>query len=80
MQKWWVFSFDLKEESEDECLTERGKVPDHRSDVLKGSPLGSSCPSNEQGISVYLRLSEESERESRDEASQRVTSATTTVT
>ena len=37
MQKWWVFSFDLKEESEDECLTEGGKVPDHRSDVLKGS-------------------------------------------
>ena len=23
-QKSWVFSFDLKEESEDECLTERG--------------------------------------------------------
>ena len=30
----WVFSSDLKEESEDESLT---RVPDHRSDVLKGS-------------------------------------------
>ena len=24
-KKRWVFSFDLKEESEDECLTERGR-------------------------------------------------------
>ena len=24
-RKRWVFNFDLKEESEDECLTERGK-------------------------------------------------------
>ena len=24
-EKWWVFSFDLKEESEDECLTESGR-------------------------------------------------------
>ena len=24
-EKRWVFSFDLKEESEDECLTERGR-------------------------------------------------------
>ena len=33
---------DLKEESEDKCLTERERkrVPDHWSDILKGS-LGS---------------------------------------
>ena len=42
---------------------------DHRSDVLKGSdPPASSCPSSEHGISEYLRLSEEREKESRDEA------------
>ena len=29
-EKRWVFSFDLEEESEGECLTEREKrVPDH---------------------------------------------------
>jgi len=36
-EKRWVFSFDLKKGSEDECLTERKGVPEHRSDVLKGS-------------------------------------------
>ena len=34
-EKRWVFSFDFKEQSEDECLTEK-KSSDHRSDVLKG--------------------------------------------
>ena len=48
-EKRWVFSFDsVKEESEDECLT------DHRSDVLKGSLRQGS-------LSEYQRLSEESE-------------------
>ena len=28
-EKRWVFSFDLKEESEDECLTERGRELTH---------------------------------------------------
>ena len=46
MQERWdgVFSFDLKEESEDECLTETGRVSEHRSDVLKRSlPQGPSA-------------------------------------
>ena len=53
---------------------ERKRVPDHRSDTLKGSlPQGprSSCPTQEHGISEYPRLSEESEKECRDEATQR---------
>ena len=36
-EKRWVLSFDLKEESEEDCLTEGGRVPGHRSDVFKGS-------------------------------------------
>ena len=38
-RKKWVFSLDLKEESEDACLTlvtEKKRVPNHRSNVLKG--------------------------------------------
>ena len=31
MLKRKIFSFDLKEESEDQCLTQRKRVPDHRS-------------------------------------------------
>ena len=54
-EKRWVLSFDLKEESEDECLTERKRVPDHWSDALKSSPPGSSGPSQEHGISEYPR-------------------------
>ena len=53
---------------------ERKRVPDHRSVTLKGSlPQGprSSCPPQEHEISEYPRLSEESEKESRDEATQR---------
>ena len=50
---------------------ERKRVPDHRSDVLKGSLLpGSSCPFQEYGISEYPRLNEESEKESRAGATQ----------
>ena len=47
---------------------ERKRVPDHRSDVLKGSlPQGLSAhPRNTEDP----RLSEESEKESRDEATQ----------
>ena len=29
------FQFDLKEDSEEKCLTERKRAPDDRSDVLK---------------------------------------------
>ena len=36
-EKGRIFSFDLKEESEEECLTERKRVSDHRSDGSKGS-------------------------------------------
>ena len=35
------------------------------------SPTGASCPSQEHGLSKYPRLSEESEKESRDEATPR---------
>ena len=50
---------------------ERGRVPDHRSDLLKGSlPWGpSGHPGNTR--SEYVRLSEQHEKESRDEATQR---------
>ena len=38
-EKRWALSFDLKEESEDECLTERGREfqSTARASVLKGS-------------------------------------------
>ena len=38
-EKSWVFSFDLREESEEKCPKERERkrVPDPRSDELKGS-------------------------------------------
>ena len=49
--------------------TERKRVPDHRSDV-RISPPGSFCPSQGHGMSEYPRLSEESEKESRDETTQ----------
>ena len=47
----------------------RKRVPEHRSNVLKGSlPQGPSAhPRNAE----YPRLSEESEKESRDEVTQR---------
>ena len=52
---------------------ERKRVPDH---ILKERLIDDlspriSCPSSEYGTSEYARLSEESEKESRDEASQR---------
>ena len=67
-EKRWVFSFDLKE-----CRRmpdrERKRVPpDHRPDVLKGSlPKG---PSTHPRNTEDPRLSEESEKVSRDEATQ----------
>ena len=49
---------------------ERRRVPDHRSDVLKGSPYLPQCfparPWNTDCPSKYPRLSEESVKESRD--------------
>ena len=45
-KKRWVLSFGLKEETEDERLTERKRVPDRRSDVLKGSPVPLDHPRN----------------------------------
>ena len=69
-EKRCFFSFDLKEESEDEG---RKRVPDHRSDVLKGFlPQGPPRPRNTVYLSIR-RLSEESETESRDEATRRGT-------
>ena len=66
-----VFSFDLKEESEDEG---RKRVPDHRSDVLKGSlPQGPPPRLRNTEYPSIRRLSEESEMESRDEPTQRRT-------
>ena len=56
----WVFSFDLKQQSEDECLTERGREF-HIPDPMKGTD-------ERNEISEYLRLSEDSEKLSRDEA------------
>ena len=53
MQKRWFFSFDLKEESEDECLTDREDSSDHRSDVLKGAlPRGPAHPRNSGDPSI----------------------------
>ena len=48
---------------------EKKRVPDHRSDVLKGSLL--QGPLAHPWNTEYLRLSEESEKESRDKATQR---------
>ena len=63
------FIFDLKEESEDECLTERKRVPDHRSDVWNGF-LPQRPPAHLTNTK-YPRLSEVSEKESGDGVSQR---------
>ena len=69
-EKRRVFSFDLTEEREDKCLTERGKrVPDHRSDVLKRSlPQDPSAhPRNTDDSTEYLKLIEDSKNGCRDE-------------
>ena len=61
-EKRWALSFDLKEESEDECLTER-EEGSSRAQVQcteRISPPGSSSQSYEHGRSEYMRLSEES--------------------
>ena len=51
---------------------ERKKAPDHRSGVLKDLSFpGSSYPSSERLISEYPRLSEESEKECGDKATQK---------
>ena len=45
-EKRWVFSFDLKEESEDVCLTERGREFQSTVQCTEGIlPPGTSCPS-----------------------------------
>ena len=51
---------------------ERKRVPDHRSIVLKG-PLTQGPPAHTRNTEYpsYPRLSEESEKESRDEATQK---------
>ena len=46
----------LKEESEDECLIKRKGVPEHSSDVLKGSLPQGPLP---QGPSAHLRNMED---------------------
>ena len=52
---------------------ERKRVPEHRSDVLKGSltHVPPAHPRNTEYPSIRQRVSEESEKESRDEATQR---------
>ena len=50
---------------------ERKRVPDDRSDILKGSLPESSCTPLGQGKSEYLRLNEKNEKENRDKATQR---------
>ena len=72
-EKRWVLCFDLKEESENERPTHT-ETESSRSQVQcieRISLPGPSCPHWEHGISEYKRLSEEREKESRDEASQR---------
>ena len=63
------FSCNLEEKVKTTPDRERKRVPDHRSDALKGSvPQGPPAhPRNTE----YPRLSEESEKESRDETTQR---------
>ena len=47
---------------------ERKRVPDDRSDILKGSlPKKSSCTPLRHGKPEYLRLNEENEKENRGE-------------
>ena len=63
------FSCNLEEKMKTTPDRERKRVPDHRSDALKGSvPQG---PPAHPRTSKYPRLSEESEKESRDETTQR---------
>ena len=51
---------------------ERKRVPDDRSDILKGSlPQESSCTPLGHGKSEYLRLNEENEKENTGEATRR---------
>ena len=58
----WVFSFDLKEESDVACLREKGMVRY----TERISPQESSCTLLGHGKSEYLRLNEEKEKENRD--------------
>ena len=69
-KKRWGFSFDLKEESEDACLTQKVReFQIYRSDVLKG-PLPSGPPTHHWDMKTP-RLNGENEKENRDEATQR---------
>ena len=52
---------------------ERKRVPDDRSDILKGSLPESSCTPLGHEKSEYLRLNEENEKENRGEATRRGT-------
>ena len=64
-----VFSFDLKEESDVACLTEKGrefKMTGRYTERI--SPRESFCTPLGRGKSEYLRLNEEKEKENRDEA------------
>ena len=56
-----VFRFDLKEENEEDCLIVRKRVPDHRSDVVKGSlPQDPSAhPRNTEDPSIGGRAKSE---------------------
>ena len=64
------FSFDLKEESEDECLTKTGReFRSSGAQVLRRiSPPRSFCPSQVHGRCEHRRMSEDREKEGRDGA------------
>ena len=70
-EKRWVFSFDLKEESDVACLTEKVSSRWQVRYTEKISPQESSCTPLGHGKSVYLRLNEENEKENRGEATRR---------
>ena len=69
-EKRRIFSFDVKESEDIITETEREfQIIDPM--YLKALSPRSFCPSLEHEISEYLRLNEESEKESRDDATQR---------
>ena len=70
-EKRWVFSFNFKEQSEDECLTEREKEFQ-----ITGLMIWKAFSPRVRLLSILgtqkcPRLSEESEKESRDETTRR---------
>ena len=70
-EKRWVFSSDLNEESEDKhWQREEGSSRSQVQCIGRISPHGSSCPPEQHGKAEYPRLSKESKKENRNEATQ----------